>query len=156
MEKIKSFEVNHIGLAEGLYVSRMDTMPSLSVTTFDLRMTKPNVEPAMTMSAMHTIEHLGATFLRNNQRIGRSVIYFGPMGCGTGFYLVLSGEWSCDRIYPYICDMCEFILGFSGAIPGVSRRECGNCAAHDINMAKYYIDNYYRELTQVYRTEYPQ
>ena len=117
MEKIASFQIDHLRLLPGLYVSRQDRQGDAVITTFDLRITAPNREPVMDMPALHTIEHLGATFLRNGPEKER-VVYFGPMGCRTGCYLLLFGAVSAREAYPLVLAMCDFILGFEGPIPG--------------------------------------
>ncbi len=155
MNKIESFQIDHLRLLPGLYVSRRDYHDSCCVTTFDLRFTAPNREPVMDMPAIHTIEHLGATFLRNSDRKD-TVVYFGPMGCRTGFYLVVFGEKEPEDIYPLIMSMCRFILGFEGEIPGARPEECGNYSEQNLNMAKYYIARYQDELTENKRFRYPQ
>ena len=154
MEKIESFRVNHLTLMQGLYVSRRDKVGSEDVTTFDLRFTMPNREPVMDMPAIHTIEHLGATYLRNCD-IKDKIIYFGPMGCRTGFYLITSGNKRSEDIYPIVLDMCDFIMRFQGEIPGATPQECGNYSEQNLSMAKYYIDRYRTELKNK-RFVYPQ
>lgn len=145
MEKIASFTIDHIRLQPGVYVSRKDRIGAETVTTFDLRMTSPNEEPVMNTAEVHTIEHLGATFLRNHPGYKDRVIYFGPMGCRTGFYLLLSGDDSSADILPLIVEMYEFIRDFEGEVPGASPRDCGNYLDMNLNMAKYlakrYLDN---------------
>ena len=126
MEKIASFQVNHLALLPGLYVSRVDAVGAQRVTTFDLRMTAPNREPVMGTGEMHAIEHLGATYLRNEPQWKDRVLYFGPMGCRTGFYLLLGGAPTCEQVFPLVRDMLTFIAGFEGDIPGASPRDCGN------------------------------
>ena len=154
MEKIESFKIDHTILFPGLYVSRIDSREGVSVTTFDMRMTSPNREPVIDMPALHTIEHLGATFLRNSTK-SKDIVYFGPMGCRTGFYILLFGELlSCD-IYDLITQMCDFIISYEGIIPGASPEECGNYSEQNLSMAKYYISKYRKELTENKRFEYP-
>ena len=154
MEKIASFQIDHLRLLPGLYVSRQDRQGDAVITTFDLRITAPNREPVMDMPALHTIEHLGATFLRNGPEKER-VVYFGPMGCRTGCYLLLFGAVSAREAYPMVLAMCDFILGFEGPIPGARPEECGNYSEQNLNMAKYYIRRYRQELEQHRRFEYP-
>ncbi len=154
MQKIASFQVNHLNLLPGLYLSRLDQRDGCPVTTFDLRMTAPNREPVMDTPAIHTIEHLGATFLRNSGR-REEIVYFGPMGCRTGFYLIVFGKQSPEDIYPLITEMCDFILEFEGEIPGARPEECGNWSEQNLNMAKYYIRKYRSELTGNKRFNYP-
>lgn len=148
MKKIESFKVNHLMLDAGLYVSRCDQNGSSIVTTFDMRVTAPNREPVMDMSAIHTIEHLGATFLRNSARADE-VIYFGPMGCRTGFYIVMFGKLQSEDIYNLVVAMCDFIINFEGEIPGAKPEECGNYSEQNLNMAKYYISKYKKALTEI-------
>ena len=154
MKKIASFQVDHLNLFPGLYVSRRDSRDGCAVTTFDLRFTAPNREPVMETPAIHTIEHLGATFLRNSLRKDE-IIYFGPMGCRTGFYLVVFGEQESADVLPLVLEMCEFIRDFEGEIPGARPEECGNWSEQNLSMAKYYINRYDRELKENRRTEYP-
>lgn len=155
MNKIASFQVNHLDLLPGLYLSRQDRQDQCAVSTFDLRVTAPNREPVMDTPAIHTIEHLGATFLRNSSR-KEEIIYFGPMGCRTGFYLVVFGDQTAEDVYPLVLEMCDFILGFEGEIPGARPEECGNWSEQNLNMAKYYIRRYRSELTENKRTQYPE
>ena len=154
MEKIASFQVNHLNLFPGLYLSRLDRKGECAVSTFDLRITAPNREPVMDTPAIHTIEHLGATFLRNSGR-KEEIVYFGPMGCRTGFYLIVFGEQSAEDVYPLVLEMCDFISGFEGDIPGARPEECGNWSEQNLNMAKYYIRRYCQELTENRRLNYP-
>ena len=154
MQKIASFQVNHLDLLPGLYLSRTDGRGQCRTSTFDLRITAPNREPVMDTPAIHTIEHLGATFLRNSGRKDE-VIYFGPMGCRTGFYLVVFDEQSAEDVYPLVLEMCDFILGFEGEIPGARPEECGNWSEQNLNMAKYYIRRYRDDLSTYRRLSYP-
>ncbi len=154
MEKIESFRVNHLSLLPGLYFSRKDRREGVCVTTFDLRMTAPNREPVMDMPAIHTIEHLGATFLRNSD-VSRDVVYFGPMGCRTGFYLLMFGDMTAQDVLGPVTAMCGFILSYEGEIPGARPEECGNYSEQNLGMAKYYIRRYLDELKRNARTEYP-
>ena len=145
MEKIESFKVNHLLLKAGIYVSRIDSFNGQFVTTFDLRFVSPNREPVIDNPALHTIEHLGATFLRNSL-VKDNVIYFGPMGCRTGFYLVLFGKWKSEDIEGEILKMCGFILDFNAQIPGATAKECGNYLEHNLGTAKIYVYHYRKEL----------
>jgi S-ribosylhomocysteine lyase len=147
MEKIASFTIDHSFLFPGLYVSRKDKKGDTVVTTFDLRMTAPNREPVIDMPALHTIEHLCATFLRNSSRKD-DIIYFGPMGCRTGCYLVMFGDLESEQIYPLVIEMCDFILGFKGEIPGAKAHECGNYSEQNLNMEKFYIEKYKSNLEE--------
>ncbi|MBQ3412821.1 MAG: S-ribosylhomocysteine lyase [Oscillospiraceae bacterium] len=154
MQTIASFTVDHIRLQPGLYVSRKDSSKDVTATTFDLRVTRPNREPVMDMPAVHTIEHLGATFLRNSSRRD-DVIYFGPMGCRTGFYLVMFGDLDSEGVYPLVMEMCDFILGFEGDIPGAAPEQCGNWSEQNLSMAKYYISKYKEILETEKNFRYP-
>lgn len=145
MEKIESFRIDHLNLFPGIYVSRRDSKDGVDVTTFDLRMTSPNREPVMDTAAIHTIEHLGATFLRNSEAAD-DVIYFGPMGCRTGCYLVMFGKLDSESVYDIVCRMCDHIIGFDGEIPGAEAEECGNYLDQNLAMAKYYTKRYREEL----------
>ncbi len=151
MEKIVSFTVDHKRLLPGVYVSRKDSTGQDVVTTFDIRMTRPNFEPVMNTAEVHTIEHLGATFLRNHEKWGEKVIYFGPMGCRTGFYLILAGDYESDQIIPLLREMYEFIRQYEGEIPGASAEECGNYLDQNLPMAKYlaehFLDNVLNGIT---------
>ncbi len=155
MEKIASFTVNHLNLLSGLYVSRRDECNGVTVTTFDLRVTAPNREPVMDNPALHTIEHLGATYLRNCVQKDK-VVYFGPMGCRTGFYLVMFGNLQSADVYDLVLDTCNFILNFQGEIPGAKPSECGNYSEQNLDMAKYYIEKYKYQLETYKRFVYPQ
>ena len=142
MEKIASFTVNHITLLPGIYVSRKDHIGEETVTTFDLRMTAPNREPVMNTAEVHTIEHLGATFLRNDGEFRDRVIYFGPMGCRTGFYLLLAGDYESKDIVPLVTRTFEFIRDYSGDVPGAAPRDCGNYLDMNLGMANYLAKRY--------------
>ncbi len=154
MDKIESFRVDHTQLLPGLYVSRRDRKLLTVVTTFDLRFTAPGKEPAMDMPAIHTIEHLGATYLRNSSRKG-DILYFGPMGCRTGFYLVMFGNLTPSEVCGLVKGMCDFILDYEGDIPGASPEECGNYREHNLEMAQYYTAHYLDALAEK-RFVYPQ
>ena len=145
MEKISSFRVDHDRLLPGLYVSRRDEKNGTVITTFDMRMTAPNREPVVDMPALHTIEHLGATYLRNSER-KNDIVYFGPMGCRTGCYIVMFGDLIPEDVLPLVTDMCDFILAFEGEIPGARPEQCGNYSEQNLNMAKYYISRYKDKL----------
>ena len=137
MNKITSFTIDHIRLVPGIYVSRKDTVSSAVITTFDIRMTSPNDEPVMNTAEVHTIEHLGATFLRNHKDWQDRVIYFGPMGCRTGFYLLLAGDYTSRNIVPLIKEMYAFIASYDGEIPGASPKDCGNYLDMNLPMARF-------------------
>ena len=145
MKKITSFTIDHIKLQPGLYVSRKDKVGAETVTTFDLRLTSPNEEPVMNTAEVHTIEHLAATFLRNHPKYKDKTVYFGPMGCRTGFYLLLAGDLSSKDIVPLMVEMFEFIRDYKGEVPGASPKDCGNYLDMNLGMANYlakrYLDN---------------
>lgn len=155
MDRIASFSIDHTRLMPGLYVSRTDRRDGVAVTTFDLRFTAPNREPVMDMPAVHTIEHIGATFLRNGARRD-DIVYFGPMGCRTGFYLLMFGSLSSEDVLPLVKEMCRFILDFEGDIPGARPEECGNWSEQNLSMAKYYVRRYAADLEERLCTVYPQ
>lgn len=142
MEKIASFTIDHIRLLPGVYVSRKDTVGQEVITTFDLRMTSPNDEPVMNTAEVHTIEHLGATFLRNHPDYKNKIIYFGPMGCRTGFYLLTAGDYHSRDILPLVIQMFEFIRDYRGEVPGASPMDCGNYLDMNLNMANYLAERY--------------
>lgn len=146
MEKIASFTIDHIKLQPGVYVSRKDRIGAETLTTFDLRMTSPNEEPVMNTAEMHTIEHLAATFLRNHPDWKEHVIYFGPMGCRTGFYLILAGDLESRDIVALMQEMYQFIADFEGEVPGASAKDCGNYLDMNLPMAKYLARKYLTEV----------
>ena len=145
MKEIASFTIDHMKLERGVYVSRKDKVTNEILTTFDLRMTRPNFEPVMNTAEIHTIEHLAATFLRNKAEYKDKIIYFGPMGCRTGFYLILVGDYSSKDILPLITQTFEFIRDFDGKIPGATAEGCGNYVDMNLNMAKYLANSYLSE-----------
>lgn len=142
MEKIASFTIDHVRLQPGIYVSRKDPVGDEVITTFDLRMTSPNDEPVMNTAEMHTIEHLAATFLRNDKAYRDRVIYFGPMGCRTGFYLLMAGDYESKDIVELMIRMFEFIRDFKGEVPGAAPKDCGNYLDMNLGMANYVADRY--------------
>ncbi len=146
MEKIASFMVNHLNLLPGVYVSRLDEFDGKFITTFDIRMTRPNFEPVMNTAEIHTIEHLGATFMRNHPIFAKKTVYFGPMGCRTGFYLLLGGKYSSKEVIDLMKELFDFIRNFEGEVPGASARDCGNYLDMNLNMAKFLADKFYREV----------
>lgn len=152
MKKIASFTINHLKLEPGIYVSRRDYIGSEVATTFDIRMTRPNYEPVMNTAEVHTLEHLGATFLRNHEKYSDKVIYFGPMGCRTGFYLILAGNLESKDIVNLVTEMYEFMSEFEGDVPGASARDCGNYLDMNLPMAKYvakrFLDNTLRNIDE--------
>lgn len=159
MDKITSFTINHLDLLPGIYVSRKDQAGYAAITTFDIRMTRPNFEPVMNTAEMHTIEHLAATYLRNHPDYGSRILYFGPMGCRTGFYLLLNGDYQSADIVPLMIELYEFIRDFEGEVPGASARDCGNYLDMNLSMAKYLADRFLKEvlysITEV-RLNYPE
>lgn len=146
MEKITSFTIDHIRLLPGVYVSRKDPVGNTVVTTFDLRMSAPNREPVMNTAEMHAIEHLAATFLRNHPVFGSKILYFGPMGCRTGFYLLLEGDYTSKDILPLMRELFTFIRDYRDEIPGACARDCGNYLDMNLPMANYLADKYLREV----------
>ncbi len=154
MEKIASFCIDHTKLLPGIYLSRKDTRDGVTVSTFDLRITAPNREPAIDVPALHTIEHLAATWLRNSE-IKDDVVYFGPMGCRTGCYLLVFGEPDPKYVARYVEGAFEFIVGYEGEIPGAKAEECGNYLEQNLETAKYYAKRYLKELRENPRYVYP-
>lgn len=152
MEKIASFTIDHIKLEPGVYVSRTDAVGNSCVTTFDIRMTAPNREPVMNTAEMHAMEHLGATFLRNHPEFGQKIVYFGPMGCRTGFYLLLAGEYNSRDVVPLLTQMFEFIRDFQGDVPGACPKDCGNYLDMNLPMANWlarrFLDNTLYGITE--------
>ena len=146
MEKIPSFTIDHLRLLRGIYVSRKDEVGGETVTTFDIRMKEPGREPVLGQGAIHTIEHLAATFLRNHPAWAEKIVYWGPMGCLTGNYLLMKGDLSSSDILPLMIETFSFIASYEGEIPGASARDCGNYLLHDLPMARYEADKYLREV----------
>lgn len=146
MKKITSFTIDHIKLIPGVYVSRKDPVGDSIITTFDLRMTSPNDEPVMNTAEMHAIEHLAATFLRNHKEYGEKIIYFGPMGCRTGFYLLLAGDYDSKDIIPLMIELFQFIANFYDEVPGASAKDCGNYLDMNLPMARYLAKKYLEEV----------
>ena len=142
LEKITSFTIDHIKLQPGLYVSRKDPVGGGVVTTFDLRVTKPNDEPVMNTAEVHTIEHLAATFLRNDPQWKDKVLYFGPMGCRTGFYLLMAGDYTPAQVLPLVTACFRFVRDYRGEVPGASAKDCGNYLDMNLPMANYYAARY--------------
>ena len=148
MEKIESFKVNHELLKRGIYVSRKDydnTTNQVIATTFDIRMKEPNREPVLNTSEIHTIEHLGATYLRNHEKYKNETIYFGPMGCRTGFYVIFKGDLESKDIVEIIKDMFIFISEYEGEVPGADPKSCGNYLDQNLPMAKYEAKKFLKE-----------
>ena len=158
MEKITSFTIDHIKLQPGLYVSRKDRVGAETVTTFDLRLTKPNGEPVMNTAEVHTIEHLAATYLRNEPLWKEKVLYFGPMGCRTGFYLLLIGDYESTDVLPLVLDCFRFIRDYRGEVPGAAPKDCGNYLDMNLPMANYWGERYVRLLETMDETRmtYPE
>ena len=159
MKPIISFTINHLKLLPGVYVSRKDTIGAETITTFDIRMTRPNFEPVMNTAEVHTIEHLAATFLRNHLVYGEKTIYFGPMGCRTGFYLLLAGDYSSKDIVPLMIELFTFIRDFEGEVPGAAAFNCGNYLDMNLPMAKFLAGKFLDEvLTNIddAHLEYPE
>lgn len=148
MEKITSFTIDHLRLLPGLYVSRKDHAGNAVITTFDIRVTRPNFEPVMNTAEVHAVEHLGATWLRNHPDFSDRILYFGPMGCRTGFYLLLSGDYSSGEIFPLVRGMFEFIRDFDGEIPGAAPKDCGNYLDMNLNMARWWADRWLGIMTE--------
>jgi S-ribosylhomocysteine lyase len=146
MEKIASFQIDHIRLKPGLYVSRRDKFGSTVLTTFDLRFKQPNKEPVMDQPALHTIEHLGATFLRSHKTWSKRTVYFGPMGCRTGFYVIFEGNLKSEDVLPIIREMLDWIAASDGPIPGAAPAECGNWQEQNLDMAKWEARRYAKVL----------
>lgn len=146
MKQIASFTIDHMKLLRGVYVSRKDTAGTEVLTTFDIRMTRPNFEPVINTAEIHTIEHLAATYLRNHSEYASKTIYFGPMGCRTGFYLILAGDYESRDIIPLLVDMFGFIRDFEGDVPGAAAENCGNYLDMNLNMAKYLAKRFLDEI----------
>ena len=159
MEKIASFTIDHIKLQPGIYVSRKDRVGGQVITTFDIRMTSPNEEPVMNTAELHAMEHLAATYLRNQPDFNDKVIYWGPMGCRTGNYLLINGDYESKDIVPLMIETFEFIRDFEGEIPGATPKDCGNYLDMNLGMAKYlakkYLDDVLYQITEE-RLIYPQ
>ena len=148
MDKIASFTVNHLVLEPGVYVSRKDMVGTEVLTTFDLRMTAPNKEPVMNTAELHTLEHLCATFLRNHKDYKDRIIYFGPMGCRTGCYLIMAGDLESKDIIRLLLEMFRFARDYDGDIPGASPVECGNYLDQNLPMAKWLADRYLKNTLE--------
>lgn len=159
MKKIPSFTVDHLRLRRGVYVSRKDVVGNQTITTFDIRMKAPNREPALHPSALHAMEHLAATFLRNHPEWADRVVYWGPMGCLTGNYLILQGDLTSRDVLPLLTETFDFIARFEGEIPGANARDCGNHLLMDLPMARWearrYLDQVLRNIDDE-RLVYPQ
>lgn len=146
MKKIESFQVNHLNLNRGVYVSRKDIIGVNIITTFDIRMKEPNKEPVMNTAEIHTIEHLGATFLRNHNIYDKETVYFGPMGCRTGFYVIFKGDLNSNDVVNIIKEVYYFIMNFNDFVPGADARSCGNYLDMNLDMAKFEAAKFYNEV----------
>lgn len=146
MEQIASFTIDHEKMSRGIFVSRKDKVGTDIVTTFDIRLKEPNREPVLDMPALHTMEHLGATFLRNHKDWKNRTIYFGPMGCRTGFYIIFIGDLSAQEVAPIVTEMFEFFIAFKGDIPGATPKECGNYSEQNLNMARWESQKFKTEI----------
>ncbi len=153
MEKITSFTIDHLRLLPGVYVSRRDKAGDTAVTTFDIRMTRPNFEPVMNTAEIHTLEHLGATFLRNHPDWKDRVLYFGPMGCRTGFYLLLTGDYETSDILPLMKEMFTFMAAYQDEVPGASAKDCGNYLDMNLPMARYVAERFLHQVLEEIREE---
>lgn len=149
MNKIASFKIDHTKLIPGLYVSREDLVGDCVVTTFDIRVCQPNTLNIMGTGEIHTIEHIIATYLRNHENWSDKVIYFGPMGCRSGFYMILAGKYSSDEVLPLVRDCFSFTASFEGAIPGATAVECGNYLDMDLSTAKKRAADYVATLNNI-------
>ena len=140
---VGSFEIDHLRLKPGIFVSRRDKFGPTDLTTFDLRFKEPNKEPVMDQCVLHTFEHVGATFLRSHKEWGPRIVYFGPMGCRTGFYVIIEGELNSEDVLPVMREMCDWIMAFEGpTVPGAAAAQCGNWLEHNLDMAKYETERY--------------
>ena len=149
MKKIPSFTIDHNQLLPGIYVSRKDNVGNDVVTTFDIRMKAPNREPALHPGALHTIEHLAATYLRNNEEWQDRIVYWGPMGCLTGNYLLMKGDMKSEEILKLMIDTFEFVANYDGVVPGTEPQDCGNYLLHDLPMARYEAKQYLKVLKNI-------
>ena len=148
MNKIPSFTINHLRLKRGIFVSRQDHVGNEVITTFDIRMKEPNNEPALHQGALHTIEHLAATFLRNHPTWKDRIIYWGPMGCLTGNYFIVKGDLTPENILPLMKETFEFIANYEDEIPGATAKDCGNYLLQDLPMARWEANKYLTEVLQ--------
>ncbi len=148
MEKIPSFTIDHLRLSRGIFVSRKDSVGGEVVTTFDVRMKEPNREPALSPSAIHTMEHLAATFLRNHKEWGCRIIYWGPMGCLTGNYLIVRGDLASSDILPLVKETFEFVAAYEGVVPGASAVDCGNYLLMNLPEARWEARKYLTEVLE--------
>ena len=153
MEKIPSFTIDHLRLLRGIYVSRKDYLGDEVVTTFDIRMKEPNREPILGQGELHTIEHLAATYLRNHKEWGDKIVFWGPMGCCTGNYFLMKGDWESRDIVELMRETVRFIRDFEGEVPGVAAKDCGNYLLHNLPMARYEAAKYLTEVLDVIEEE---
>ena len=153
MKKIPSFTINHLDLLRGIYVSRKDHCGDECITTFDLRMKEPNREPVINIAELHALEHIGATFLRNDPKLSEDIIYFGPMGCRTGFYLLIKGDLESKDVQPLVKDLFQFIADFEDDIPGATPRDCGNYLDMNRPMARYEAQKFLTEILSDIKSE---
>lgn len=155
MELIPSFAVDHTNLQPGIYISRQDAVADNVITTYDIRMTAPNQEPALAPAAIHTIEHLVATYLRNDEEWKDRIIYWGPMGCLTGNYLIMKGAYDCETVRQLMVKAFQYVVDYDDEVPGTTPATCGNCLMHDLPMAKYEAKRYVHRLNTCFCCEYP-
>ena len=158
MDMIPSFSVDHTRIIPGIYESRVDTLGGMTVTTFDVRLKTPNAEPAIAPAAMHTMEHVIATYLRNHPKWKDQLIYWGPMGCLTGFYIIVKGRPAAADMYPILLEAFRYMSGFEGDVPGATPQNCGNYLMHDLPMAKWEAAKYVSYLVSADKDrifEYP-
>lgn len=148
MNKIPSFTIDHLKLLRGIYVSRRDQVGGEVVTTFDIRMKEPNREPVLSQGAIHTIEHLAATYLRNDPEWADRIVYWGPMGCLTGNYLLMRGDLESSDIVKLMQDTFRFVAEFEGDVPGAAPKDCGNWLLHDLPMARWESAKYLHEVLE--------
>jgi S-ribosylhomocysteine lyase len=148
MKDISSFAIDHKQLKRGIFVSRKDRLGNETITTFDIRIKEPNREPAIDMPILHTIEHVGAVFLRNHEIFGQKIIYFGPMGCRTGFYLLFGEDLESKKILPLVLQMFVYIAQFEGDVPGATPESCGNFLSHDLSMARFESTKFLTEVLE--------
>ncbi|MFV0432294.1 MAG: S-ribosylhomocysteine lyase [Alphaproteobacteria bacterium] len=153
MEQIASFSVNHEKMSRGIFLSRQDKVGDEVISTFDIRLKLPNREPVIDVPALHTIEHLGATFLRNHPEWAEDTIYFGPMGCRTGFYVIFAGDLSSQDVVHIITEMFQFFIDFKGDIPGATAMECGNYQEQNLDMAQWESRKFMKEVLQDLQSE---
>lgn len=153
LKKIDSFTIDHTRMKRGVFVSRRDFPGSSCLTTFDIRMKQPNEEPVLNIAPLHTIEHLGATFLRNHETWADKTIYFGPMGCRTGFYLILEGTFEPDDVFDLMKELFLFMSDFEGEIPGATAKDCGNYLDQNLPMAKWEAEKFFKEVLEDFKEE---